>query len=547
MLSKSRATLSLLLVLLVSAFAGGCASTAPRNHRTHELNTLDAALERAQVRDASLQVLDSHVWARADVRSLTHLDAALTATGRNAKIRHASRFLEAAAADGRRTFELELARLPEADVARLTRTLACDRRSGETARQCLDRLYREAADIQLAAHLEELRRLPDARAVDAWATDLRRDLRPSIKTRGRVKRRALTAPLFPFVYAWRKHQTAHEYEGPQPLDFPRVRLYRPAAAAASSDPEAALLERWAPILVQEVDPEPPYPARDDRIGRLVLEAGARGPVGAVDVERPTSYAYVDVLRSHGRELTQLVYTFWYPEHPKLGKGVDFEHGNIEGLTLRLTLDPAGRPRLFETIYNCGCYHRVFVDRELEEQARAAFGPPEETRPYSIQRHLDGKIDWIVPELVEIVPDARPLFFVRAGFHLPASVRFVPPESLDLESAPGETYAVAPYRELETLPFEGRPVGLFDDTGLVRGAHRLEGKMLTPLGLYHAGHPRQRRTQLIHFDQADFDDPSLYDTYLRLPEAFWGGAGDRPLTRTAAGDGGGVASREGLER
>lgn len=530
------------VLFLVASLAGACASTSSHSassvspDRAHRLKTLDKALARAEVRDASLRVADSHVWARADVRSVAPLERALAAADRTAKIDEASRFLRDAAEDGHRAFELELARLPEPEARRLARDLGCPAGS---PRDCLLRTYRRDARADLDAHLAELRALPTASAVDAWVSDLRADLRPSIKTRGRVKRRALTAPLFPFVYAWRKVQTAHEYEGPQPLDYPHVRVYRPTTGPewAGAEPEhRELLARWAPILVQEVDPDPVYPARDDRIGRMYLEAGPRGPVGAVDVDAPTSYAYVDELTSRGRRLTQLVYTFWYPEHPKLSKGVDFEHGRIEGITLRVTLDGEGRPSLYETVYNCGCYHRVFVDRKLEERARADFGPPEETRPYAVQRHVEGKIDWIVPELVDVDPDGRPLFFVRAGFHLPASVRFTPPASLDLAAAPSETYALASYRELETLPFDGRPVGLFDDTGLVRGARRLEGTMLTPLGIYQAGHPRQRGTQLIHFDQADFDDPTLYDTYLRLPEDFWDGDGGETPERLSVAEG-----------
>jgi hypothetical protein len=35
----------------------------------------------------------------------------------------------------------------------------------------------------------------------------------------------------------------------------------------------------------------------------------------------------------------------------------------------------------------------------------------------------------------------------------------------------------------------------------------------------AGQPRQRGTQLIHFDEFDFDDPKLLEKLLRLPDEF----------------------------
>ncbi len=48
------------------------------------------------------------------------------------------------------------------------------------------------------------------------------------------------------------------------------------------------------------------------------------------------------------------------------------------------------------------------------------------------------------------------------------------------------------------------------------AHRDECFPLAPSGLFHAGHPRQRNTQMIYFDQAVFDDNKLLDEYMRLP-------------------------------
>jgi hypothetical protein len=81
------------------------------------------------------------------------------------------------------------------------------------------------------------------------------------------------------------------------------------------------------------------------------------------------------------------------------------------------------------------------------------------------------------------------------------------------------YDLRNYSELELAPFEDGWGSVFNAKGLVKGAFRMEGVLLTPLGLLHAGQPRQRGTQLIHFDQADFDDPRLFETYLRLPQAF----------------------------
>jgi len=530
--------------------------------RQRQMRRIDKTIRKADVRDAKRRVFGRQPWARADVRSLTLLDEALTATTRDEVLARARRFLDTAALDGERSFVLELDLLDAGRRTDLARELGCDGSpedpalQGDAARDCILALYREDARMLLAAQMDDLRRADGLDELTARLEALRDGLRPSIKTRGKLRRRILTAPAFPAVWAWRKSHSAHEYEGPQWIDYgDRYRLFAPELSMVdapvfdagdgtrASLEDTELLSRFAPVVVQEVAPPPsaeeatepgpdaPYPPETDRIGSFALapdDAGKPRPV--VDTERPASYAYVDRLPLHGRELTQLVYTFWYPEHPKLKPSLDVEAGEIEGITLRITLDPAGTPRLFETVYNCGCSHRLFVDRELEQAAAAELGPPEGDRPYSIQRAVDGRIDWIVPELVDRVPGARPMLFVRSGFHMPATVRFALPEGfLDGDGEPrgeSEGYELHAYRELERLPWGDGWASLFNDKGLVRGARRLEGLLLMPLGLLQAGQPRQRGTQLIHFDQADFDDPAIYDTYLRLPESFFQGSIDR---------------------
>lgn len=550
--SGSRPLLTLLTLLLLAlpwiltVSAEGSTSPSTRERR-QQLRRIDRTVRRADVRDAKRQVFKQQPWARADVRTLTLLDAALGASTRDQILDLTRRFLEQAADDGESSFVLELDRLSEQDRGELAHELSCPRRdprgvAGEApdgARECILRLYREDARALLEAQMAHFRRADGLVDLKERLGDLREGLRPSVKTRGRLRRKILGAPAFPAVWAWRKAHTAHEYEGAQWIGYGgRYRLYAPdlsrstVGSAPTLDPrESELLARFAPILVQEVDPQAPYPAEVDHIGSFRLVDGGEEPQPVVDPSRPASYAYITRLPLRGRELTQLVYTFWYPEHPKLKSFVDVEAGEVEGITLRITLDAAGEPGLYETIYNCGCFHRLFVDRELERAAAAELGPPEGTRPFSIQRDVDGKIDWIVPELVEVEPGRRPLFFVRAGFHLPASVRYELPEEFlsptgdpKVEPVP---YALRDYRELEHMPWNGGWTSVFTDKGLVRGAGRLEGVLLSPLGLYRAGQPRQRGTQLIHFDQADFDDPAIYDTYLRLPDRFFFADGAGP--------------------
>jgi hypothetical protein len=458
--------------------------------------------------------MSGRTWARADGRSLAILDEAIAAGSLEEMQRLGGEFLNTVARDGEASFQIEVRRLALPEQLNLAAELACEEGDSIT---CIEQRYTQHATTELRDDLRLLMSFKDQLEASAWLIDLQDSVGPTIKRKGRTLRRAMTLPAFPAVYAWRKKHSAKEYEGPQFTEFSSYRVYLPDSTPTTSD-STALLAKFAPILIQETLPDADYDPAVDQIGSFRLTQTRNGAKPVVDVFHPVSYGYVDTLRLRGQEFPQLVYTFWYPEHAK-SKAIDPGAGPIEGISLRISLDLEGRPRFFETIYNCGCSHRIFVDREIEELAATEFGSPEGDRPYSIQRDLAKRINFIVPELVDYRPGDPLLLFVRASFHMPASVRFGNARNLNLSE--GISYQVRDYVELERLPHGATWASIFDDNGLVRGAHRrLESAMLTPLGLYRAGHPRQRGTQLIHFDQADFDDPDLFDTYLRLPSSLF---------------------------
>jgi hypothetical protein len=136
--------------------------------------------------------------------------------------------------------------------------------------------------------------------------------------------------------------------------------------------------------------------------------------------------------------------------------------------------------------------------------------------------VKGKIDMIVPKVVpasSVTNRSRPLVRSKAGWHglVDVSLAHVPPGD---ETQATRAYTLLPYDELERLPLgNGRFTSMFHDNGLVRGARRAEGVFFTPIGILSAGQPRQRGTQLIHWDHWDFDDPHLFEKTLRLPRGF----------------------------
>jgi hypothetical protein len=143
--------------------------------------------------------------------------------------------------------------------------------------------------------------------------------------------------------------------------------------------------------------------------------------------------------------------------------------------------------------------------------------------HSIEQDVGGKYDLIVPKLLKpeaSVANSRLLVRCRAGTHAVVDVDYGDRRAAMEPVVAQHEYALRPYADLEQLRAPGGKVmSMFLDNGLVRGAERVEGALFTPLGMLSAGQPRQRGTQLIHWDQYDFDDPRLLEHTMRLPTSF----------------------------
>ncbi|MFQ5424663.1 MAG: hypothetical protein ACE5F9_11865 [Phycisphaerae bacterium] len=319
-------------------------------------------------------------------------------------------------------------------------------------------------------------------------------------------------------------------ESTDPMDKggPRVDVYEPDSASVTSFGgagtaswiERQLLARYAPIIVQERVDGAPYSRRADEIGAVRLSGTHDHIVVSVDTASPSVYAYWQHTLVRGRRHLQLVYTYWFPERPRLKFG-DAEVGHIDGATARLTLDVDNQPAIFETIMNCGCYHRCFPVQSVENTAAQGYGKPLDGKRFAIERTMSGRLDWIVPETVADPPlaDSRPILFSRAGYHGLASVSFDPSTLSGRDVGRHRPYVLRPYDLLEQLPAPWGYGSMFGADGLVHGAGRLEGWLLAPAGMLSAGQPRQRGTHRIRWDQYDFDDPHLLERCLRLPTSF----------------------------
>lgn len=503
------------LILLCMTFLAACAPTQLGEGAQW-------VSSRHGVHDAHLQMVEGYPSLRLSDSLVVRLDHALASDDAEVMRTQGQSVLTQAAALAHASTNHELDQLDDAGWAEMKKRYFADQphATSEQMRRAV-----HASMTQQVKHLErDLAYAPDIKAVHDVLAEVRKHVEPAVKHEGRVARAlpwALATIPSALVVA-DIHQD--EWHGSNDADFTAARRYLPgeptdqdlADWSYATPIEVALLHRYAPVIYQELNNDAAYGQDVDKFGVVVAQDRERI---AIDTTRPAVYAYAREVCVQGQMLHQLVYTHWYPEHPKL-KSFDPEAGHLEGVTFRVTLDGDDEALLYETVYNCGCYHRVFVPEHVEAAAAQAFGSPEEGKQFAVERSVPNRIDMIVPELVDDGFGAdgmgKPVIRCRAGWHAIVDVA-LEEDSRTHEVQEEATYTLLPYERLEDLPTpDGGHTSMFYDNGLVRGAQRLEGIFFTPIGILSAGQPRQRGTQLIHWDQWDFDDPHLFDKTLRLP-------------------------------
>ncbi len=280
---------------------------------------------------------------------------------------------------------------------------------------------------------------------------------------------------------------------------------------------------YAPILIQQrvntATQKYPYPPESDLIGTAQLRREANGELKSAIGGAPAVYAIYQKLRINERDHVQLTYTAWYPAHART-KTFDLENADVDSCVLRVTLDAQNSPILFETIAACGCFHKAFVEKWVEDSARQ-LAPPEPGKRFAVERTTKGDIDWEVAGLVDDSREQprRPVIILKAGDHkvigLGTTARLRIPPGADVRA-----YTVADYADLYHVPVAGtRELAPFFDLGnggKVRGAERKEGLLFSLIGVDAAGQPRVNDQIKLHFDQSVWSDSTIYSRFLRLP-------------------------------
>ena len=276
-------------------------------------------------------------------------------------------------------------------------------------------------------------------------------------------------------------------------DQVRVLMQRSRSAALKiPDPAGAdldaLFATFAPVF--EVDSDLP----DDRIGALAWSRA----VPVVEPLQPVIYTHKSHVRVQGRALLQLNYIAWFPSRPKRGAW-DALGGHLDGLTWRVTLDEEGKPLLFDSIHNCGCYH-LFV---ATDRLRPRPDPSGWEESALITQTLDG-----------VATGNRETLRIRSDSHYLYRVVMN-----DDGKSGGRIYALRPYTELRTLAQgNGASRSVFDEQGLIQGTERLERYFFWPMGIAEPGAMRiLGRHATAFIGRRHFDDSNVLERYFEIAE------------------------------
>ena len=279
------------------------------------------------------------------------------------------------------------------------------------------------------------------------------------------------------------------------------RLWRAPDSAPLNQEELAALLRHSAVNPLGI-PEPDSAQRDalfasfapqwridtvdenDLPGTPVIETGAV----SVDTTRPAVFRRLSHTRFNGEVLLQLNYIIWFMARPPAGR-FDIYAGPLDGINFRVTLDSSGKPLLFDTIHNCGCYHKFFPVAPLAfDEAATDFWT--ETP--------------LVPQRLEQLGQIPVL-------HVASRTHYV--DRLGFTSHPaGEHYLWDDNHRLRSLPMaSGERRSLFDNHGIIAVSARPERMLLWPMGIRSPGAMRQLgRHPTAFVGRRHFDDPFLIE-------------------------------------
>ncbi len=482
--------------LLVAPLIAGCAAPAVPPSADADptcrqfLLALDHAVDVTGVRDQGPRPIPGFPYLRVDrfLASFTdELDDDARFTAWSVRLAHLDR-------EARR---FEITHLPAPEKRRLAALAPTGKGIIETADACRDHLVRH--ELPLPASRELLRaqaRVPDD-YVAAWRL---LGLYP------------ITA-LFVKAGIGRWHRDTHDTFALPLAQLPHngewLTWAPPAATRLSSDEVAAILRASAanPLAIPEPDaaqsdalfatfaPRWLIDTVDDNDlpGTPYFDTSRSTP--QIATLRPAVFRHLSHTRFDGKVLLQLNYIIWFKARPPASH-FDIYAGALDGINFRITLGSDGRPLLFDSIHNCGCYHLFFPVTPLQQHA-ATIGFW--TEPL------------LLPQVIESV-DGVPQLHVSSRAHFIQRLTFT-------TNREGKSYQWDDYNRLRSLQTnDGQRRSLFGKHGIVEGSERPERVLLWPMGIRSPGAMRQWGHHPTAFvGRRHFDDPYLIQQLFTLTQ------------------------------
>ncbi len=258
-----------------------------------------------------------------------------------------------------------------------------------------------------------------------------------------------------------------------------------------------LFDSFAPVF--EID----VVTNDDRIGAVEWDNNNQAEI---NIHSPIVYRHFSYARIAENILLQLNYSIWFPSRP-ITSIFDLLGGHLDGITWRVTLLPNGKPWLYDTMHNCGCYYLVFPTRNASILKQTQII----NEPVFIPQIISPDI---AKEPLDFQSILRPILRIAHGSHYIERVYF---ES----SRPDQTiyYQYANSRELRSLKLDdGNYRSLFGQDGIIKSSQRNERYLFWPMGIPSPGAMRQRGHHAIAFvGRRHFDDARLFEEYFGYPD------------------------------
>jgi len=248
-----------------------------------------------------------------------------------------------------------------------------------------------------------------------------------------------------------------------------------------------LFDSFAPIF--EID----IVSNNDRIGTVTLDKNTQA---IINTDRANVYQHISHTRLSDKILLQLNYTVWFPARPETSS-FDLLAGHLDGITWRVTLLPSGKPLLFDSIHNCGCYHLFFPTQY------ATVLPQKAT--------LDEPV--FIPQTLSISSSSHPVIRIAESTHYIERVYF----DTDATRRKAISYQQTDSKELRSLALgNGEHRSLYGQDGIIDSSMRGERYLFWPMGIPNPGAMRQWGHHATAFvGRRHFDDARLFEKYFSI--------------------------------